>query len=160
MVTPATRNRMETHEVHEAHHEGHEAHNGRSLTGLVRELRDEALTLVRQEVALAKTEISEKASRAARNSAYIGAGSFIAYAGVVILLLAAVVGVYLGLVAAGLAHATAGWLSPLIVGGVVAAIGYAVMQKGINTLKHETVVPERTVDSIKADKEWMEEKVQ
>jgi hypothetical protein len=146
---------MERHEVHEAH----EAHDGRSLTGLVRELRDEAITLVRQEVALAKTEMSEKAARAARNSAYIGAGSFLAYAGLVILLLAAVVGLYLGLVAAGVAHATAGWLSPLIVGGVVALIGYIFVQKGISTLKRETVVPERTVDSIKADKEWMEEKV-
>jgi hypothetical protein len=155
MVTPATRNRMERHEVHEAH----EAHDGRSLTGLVRELRDEALTLVRQEVALAKTEMSEKAARAARNSAYIGAGGFVAFAGLVILLLAAVVGVYLGLVAAGLTHATAGWLSPLIVGSVVALVGYIVVQKGISTLKRETVVPERTVDSIKADKEWMEEKV-
>jgi hypothetical protein len=129
------------------------------VTGLVRELRDEAITLVRQEVELAKTEMSEKAARAARNSAYIGMGSFIAYAGALILLLAVVVGVYLGLVAAGLSHATAGWLSPLIVGGLLAIVGYVFIQKGISTLKQETVVPERTVDSIKADKEWMEEKV-
>jgi hypothetical protein len=37
MVTPATRNRLERHE----------AHDGQSVTGLVRELRDEAITLVR-----------------------------------------------------------------------------------------------------------------
>jgi hypothetical protein len=54
---------------------------------------------------------------------------------------------------------TAGWLSPLIVGGLLAIVGYVFIQKGISTLKQETVVPERTVDSIKADKEWMEEKV-
>jgi hypothetical protein len=152
-----TRNRIEP-EAHERH--DRLDHDGRSLPGLVRELRDEAVTLVRQEVALAKTEMSEKAARAARNSAYIGIGAFLAYAGLIILLGAAVVGVYLGLVAAGLAHATAGWLSPLIVGGVVAAIGYAVAQKGLSTLKRESVVPERTVESIKADKEWIEEKAQ
>lgn len=153
MVAHMTRNRIE-----DRHNEI--AHDGRSLTGLVRELRDEALALVRQEVALAKTEMSEKAARVARNSAFVGVGAFLAYAGLFVLLLAGVVGLYLGLVAAGLTHATAGWLSPLIIGAVVALIGYAFARKGLNTLKHESVVPERTVESIKADKEWMEEKVQ
>jgi hypothetical protein len=110
-------------------------------------------------VALARTEMSEKAARVARNSAFIGVGAFLAYAGLFVLLLAGVVGLYLGLVAAGLTHATAGWLSPLIIGAVLAVIGYVFVQKGLSTLKHESIVPERTVESIKADKEWMEEKV-
>jgi Putative Actinobacterial Holin-X, holin superfamily III len=162
MVTP-TRNRMAT-DVDElaperTHHE-RAHHDGRSLTDLMAELRDEALTLVRQEVALAKTEMSEKAARVGRNSAYLAAGGLVAYMGLGILLLAAVVGLYLGLVALGLTHATAGWLSPLIVGAIVALIGYVFVQKAISTLKRETVVPERTVESIKADKNWMKEKVQ
>jgi uncharacterized membrane protein YqjE len=153
MVTHMTRNRIEERSDQMA------AADGRSLTGLVRELRDEAIVLVRQEVALARTEMSEKAARVARNSAFIGVGAFLAYAGLFVLLLAGVVGLYLGLVAAGLTHATAGWLSPLIIGAVLAVVGYVFIQKGLSTLKHESIVPERTVESIKADKEWMEEKV-
>jgi len=134
--------------------------DGRSLMDLVRDLRDETTTLVRQEVALAKTELSEKASRVGRNVGSLAAGGMLAFAGLLFLLVAANVGVYLGLVAADLSHATAGWLAPLIVGGVVALIGYVLIQKAISTLKRESVVPERTKESLEADKEWMKEKVQ
>ena len=58
MVTHLARNRIEERS-------DHLEHDGRSLTGLVRELRDEAIVLVRQEVALARTEMSEKAARVA-----------------------------------------------------------------------------------------------
>ena len=48
--------------------------DNRSIFGLLRELRDELGTLFRQEVALAKTEVSEKADLAKRNSIYIAVG--------------------------------------------------------------------------------------
>jgi hypothetical protein len=55
---------------------------------------------------------------------------------------------------------TAGWLAPLIVGGIVALLGYSFVQKGLTALKHETLVPERTKESLQQDKEWLKEKVQ
>jgi xanthine/uracil permease len=134
-------------------------HDGRSATDLFKELRDEVTRLVRQEVALAKTEMSEKTSRWTRNGAYLAAGAAIAFAGFTVLLLAAAAGLYVGLVAAGLSHATAGWLAPLIVGVIVAAIGYGLIQKAISTFKHESAVPERTVQSLADNKQWVKEKV-
>jgi hypothetical protein len=136
-------------------------HNGdnRSLTELLKELRDESVRLFRNEVALAKTEMSEKASRAGRNAAYLGMGGAIAYAGVIILLMAGVVGLYVCLTAAGLSHATSGWLSPLIVGAIVTGIGYALVQKAIATFKHESLTPERTVETLQDNKNWIKEKV-
>lgn len=131
----------------------------RSLTVLVKELRDETITLMRQEVALAKTEMSEKAARVGRNVGYLGAGALVAYAGLIFLLLAATAGIYLGLVAADVSEATAWWLAPLIVGAVVLVIGYSLIQKAISTLKRETVVPERTAESLQRDKNWMKGKV-
>ncbi len=66
---------------------------------------------------------------------------------------------YVGLVAAGLQHIHAGWLSPLIVGVVVGLVGYSLIQKAISTLKHESLVPERTAQSLQEDKQWMQAKI-
>lgn len=131
----------------------------RPMMDLIRELRDESMTLVRQEVALAKTEVSEKVSRVGSNSAQLAVGGAIAYAGLLFLLVAATAGLYVGLVAMDLSHMTAGWLAPLIIGAIVALIGYAMVQKALNTLKSEPLVPERTAESLRDDKEWLERKV-
>jgi hypothetical protein len=131
----------------------------RSVVDLVKELRDEMTELMRQEVALARVEISDKVARFSRNLTYLAIGGLILYAGLLILLVAASAGTYVGLVAAGLTHYTAGWLAPLIVGIVIAAIGYAFLQKALSTLKHESLVPKQTVQSVKETKEWVQEKV-
>lgn len=131
----------------------------RSIADLIKELRDETTLLVREEVTLAKTEMSEKVNRVARNAGYLAGGSLMAFAGLIVLLMAASAGLYVGLVAAGLTHYTAGWLAPLIVGGVVVVIGYAFLQKAITTLKNESMVPERTAKTIQDDKNWMKQKV-
>ena len=144
------------YEADTAHLHGEHA---RPMMDLIRELRDESLTLLRQEVALAKTEVSEKVSRVSRNSMYLAIGGAIAYAGLLVLLLAATVGVYAGLVAAGLTHMTAGWLAPLILGALLAIIGYGLVQKALNALKEEPLVPERTAESLRDDKQWLERKV-
>lgn len=133
----------------------------RPLTELFRELRDETTDLVRNEVKLAKIELGEKLSRVGRNSAYTAVGGVVAGASLVILMFAAAAGVYAALVeAADLAHMTAGWLAPLIVGAVGALVGYILIHKGVHTISSESVVPERTVDSLREDKEWIERKVQ
>jgi hypothetical protein len=138
-----------------------EHYNGdsRSFADLIRELRDESTRLFRQEVALAKVEVTDKASKAGRNVGYLAVGGMVAYAGGIILLLAAVVGLYVGLVALGMSHATAGWLAPLAVGLVVAGIGYSMIQKALVTLKHESLTPERTVETLQENKNWIKEKV-
>lgn len=131
----------------------------RSITDLFKDLRDETVVLVREEVNLAKTEISENVNRLGRNGAYLGVGALIAFAGLIVLLFAASAGLYMGLVAADVSNATAGWLAPLIVGGVVVLIGYALVQKAISTLKDAPLVPERAVRSVKEDTNWVKQKV-
>ncbi len=150
---------METQPRFGNQYEEHDHDDARSLTDLLKELRDESTLLFRQEVALAKTEMTDKASRTGRNVAFLAVGGAVAYAGLLIILMAAVVGLYLGLNAAGLSNATSGWLAPLIVGGVVAAIGYGLIQKAISTLKHESLAPERTVETMQDNKNWIKEKV-
>src|SRR5215210_7015439 len=90
----------------------------RSLGELFAELSRETSTLVRGEVALAKTELTQKAARVGRDAAIVAVGGALAHAG----LLAIVAAIVLLLAAAGLAP----WLAAFIVGLGVAGAGYVV----------------------------------
>jgi hypothetical protein len=129
-----------------------------SIADLIKELRDGALLLVRQEVALAKTEMSEKIGRTLRNTGYAFAGALVAFLGLVFILQAVTALTGVGLKAAGVASEQCLWLAPLIIGVVVAVIGTILVTKSIATLKNETLVPEKTIDSLKGDKAWIQSK--
>lgn len=124
------------------------ASGDRSLGELFSELTGGIGTLLRQEIQLAKTEVSEKASKAGRNVGYIAAGGFVAYVGVFALVAGLIL--LLGLVIPY-------WLSALIIGAVIALIGGILVQKGLKTLQEENFAPERTVKTIQEDKEWLKE---
>ena len=64
-----------------------ESPNPNSIPTLLRDLRDETTTLLRQEVALAKTEMKENVSRMGSHAAQIAIGGFVAYAGIIVLLI-------------------------------------------------------------------------
>ncbi len=130
----------------------------RSIADLLKELRDESSSLLRQEVALAKTEMAEKASAYGKHAAAVAVGGGVAYAGVLLLLAGATVALALLLDRVGL-DAHAWWVAPLIVGGIVAAVGYSMINKGVSTLKRQSPVPEKTVQSLQEDKQWLANKV-
>ncbi|MDP9480975.1 MAG: phage holin family protein [Actinomycetota bacterium] len=117
----------------------------RSLGELFSELSQETTTLIRQEVNLAKTEMSQKASRVGKDVGFMAAGGAVAYAG----LLAIIAGVIalLGLVIPL-------WLSALLVGLVVAVVGYFLVKRGLDALKQEELAPRETIQTLKEDKEW------
>ena len=117
----------------------------RSIGELFAELSQEAATLVRQEVQLAKTEMSQKASRVGKDVGFLAAGGAVAYAG----LLAIIAGVIFLL-----ALAIPLWLSALLVGIAVAAVGYVLVRKGLDALKQENPAPQETIETLKEDKEW------
>jgi len=119
----------------------------RSLGELFGELARETGTLVRQEVELARTEMTGKVSRAGRGAAMVGAGGAVAYAGFLVLA-AAVVAL---LVEMGLDL----WIAALIVGIVLAAVGGLLAYQGQNTIKRTSLAPERTVQTLKDDAEWV-----
>ncbi len=131
----------------------------RSVADLLRELRDETVTLFRQEIALAKTEMHEKASRFSRNTMFVAMGGGIVGAGGLFILLAATAGLYVAMVSAGASVELSLWLSPLIVGVVVGMAGMFMLKKGQHALKEESVVPEKTVQSLREDKQWTANKL-
>ncbi len=116
-----------------------------SLGELFAELTKETTTLVRQEVQLAKTEMSQKATEAGKDVGFLGAGGALAYAG----LLAIIAGIILAL-----GEFIPLWVSALLVGLIVVAIGYFLVRRGLNALKQVKPVPEQTIQTLKEDKEW------
>jgi hypothetical protein len=93
----------------------------RSLKALVKDVKQDASLLARQEVALAKTAAKEKATTVAKKAGFFGAAGVLGYAGLLVLLAAVVLAVIaLGVVA---------WLATLLVSCVVLAGAYLLVQK-------------------------------
>jgi xanthine/uracil permease len=126
----------------------------RSIGQLLKELRDETTTLLRQEVDLAKTEISEKASRTGRNLGSLAVGGGVAFLGALALLAAVIYGLT-SILNQFMSVGVAIWLAPLIVGLVLAAIGYSLVQKALATLRQESLTPKRTTQTLQENKEWL-----
>jgi MFS family permease len=118
----------------------------RPIAELVRQLSDQTTTLVRQEIELAKAEMTAKGKQVG-----IGAGAFGG---------AGLVGLYaFGALTAcfilALSTAVAGWLAALIVGVVYAAVAGVLALIGKKKTQAGTPpVPERAISSTKEDVEW------
>jgi xanthine/uracil permease len=123
----------------------------RSLGDLFSDLSRETSTLVRQEVQLAKAELTQSATEAARGLGMLVAGGAVAYAGLLFLLLAIV----FGLIEAG----WDAWLSALAVGLVVVAIGAILVLRARESLKPANLAPRRTVETLKEDQAWAKEQI-
>jgi xanthine/uracil permease len=123
----------------------------RSLGDLFSDLSRETTTLVRQEVQLAKAELTQSATEAARGIGMLAAGGAVAYAGLLFLLLAIV----FGLIEAG----WDAWLSALIVGLVVVAIGAVLVLRARESLKPANLAPRKTVETLKEDAQWAKEQI-
>lgn len=93
----------------------------RSLKQVVSDLRADASLLVRQEIALAKAELKQKATDLAKQVALFAGAGLLAYSGLLVLLTALV----LGLIAIGVVA----WLAALSVGIVVLLGAWLLVQR-------------------------------
>jgi len=119
-----------------------------SIVGLVRRLTDDTKRLLRQEVELAKAEISEKAAYFGRNAVALAIGGFVAYAGFIVLLMGlGWLGAW-GLQQAGLQPVLAGFVGLAGVGVLVAVIGVIFLMKGIKAFSKESLAPQKTIYTI------------
>ena len=127
---------------------------------MLRELRDDAGTLLKQQVTLAKVELKENVSRLGGHVAKIAVGGVVTLVGATVLLIG--LGQLLGVLleAAGLSDDTAQWLGPVIIGLVVAVIGWALLSKAKKALAQESITPRQTIESLKADQQWAQDKLQ
>lgn len=122
----------------------HMNRDAESPAGLLRRLVDELTTLVRQEIALATSEMTRSLGEARTGVASVATGGAVLFAGILVLLAAAVL---------ALAEVMEAWLAALIVGVIVAAVGYGMLQAGKKKLDPSHLKPVRTQESLRRDKE-------
>jgi len=125
-----------------------------NLVDLLKQLRDDTTTLVREEVSLAKTEVSEKAAVFSKNIAFIAAGALVGYSALLIFLMA--IGALLTqlFMSMGMNDGMASFLGFMIVALVVGGISALLISKGLKKLKGNTLAPEKTMETLREDKAW------
>jgi uncharacterized membrane protein YqjE len=149
--TPPTAEHRATHP--------HTHHESRPLSSLLRELRDEALTLVQKEFQLARVEMTEKVDEAQNAVATSIGGAALLLAGLFTLCMAVAAGVYAAMIAADIAPAISLWAAPLVVGALIALIGYAMVNRAKKVTRAEHWRPERTQRSVRETRDWAERKM-
>lgn len=121
-----------------------------SLGDLFSELSEETSKLVRQEVMLAKVEISQKVSRLSKDVMILAVGGLLAHTGALTLTAALVL---------ALSYFIPAWLAASGVGLLFLGIGYMFVQKGLSDLKEVTPMPEKTIQTLKEDKKWLQQQM-
>ena len=122
----------------------------RSIGELFGQLSQDMTLLFRQELQLARVEMSEKISQLTGNLVSVVAGGFVAYVGALALVAALILGLNQ---VAGISP----WVSALIVGAIFAVAGYVLLNRGLKELKRVDLAPRRTVESLKDDVQWAKE---
>jgi MFS family permease len=128
-------------------------HNGERPVGeLVKEATEQAQTLVRQEIELAKAELSEKGKKAG-----IGAGMFGGAGLFGLFAFGALTAAFIAAVDLALPF----WAAALIVAAVYGAIAGVLALTGKNKVQEASPpVPEEAVDNVKEDVAWTKERAQ
>ena len=136
------------------------ADDQRGIGDLLKELGSQSSHLVRQELNLAKTELTEKASFYGKNAGKVGGGIAVLAVGGLLLLFA--VSYFIAAVALAvlpvLGQPAAVGLGFTIVGVSVALIGYSLYAAARAKMAQEPATPERTIQSLKDDKQWLTNK--
>ncbi len=134
------------------HHEGNSALRDRPVGDLVKDATEQAQTLVRQEIELAKAELGEKGKKAGMGAGMFGgAGLFGLFAFGA--LTAAAIGAVDLLVPF--------WAAALIVAALYGAIAGVLALTGKNKVQAATPpVPEETVENVKEDVAWTKQRAQ
>jgi len=122
----------------------------RSIGELFGQLSQDMTLLFRQELQLARAELSEKISQVTSNLVSVVAGGFVAYVGALALVAALILGLHE-------AAEISPWISALIVGAIFAVAGYVMLNRGLKELKRVDLAPRRTVETLKDDVQWAKE---
>ncbi len=119
-----------------------------SFGELLGELANNSAALVRDEIALAKQEMTEKVAVLRSGAVTIAIGGLLGFVALLTLTAAAV---------AGLAHVMDTALAALLVGVVFALIGGSIAFMGIGRLKRTSLKPQQTIETLEEDKEWLKQ---
>lgn len=131
-----------------------------SIANLLRDLRDEATTLLRQQVALVKAELQENTARLAGHAAQLAIGGMVAFVGGIVILVGLSYLVALLLERAGLEPDNARWLGFVLVGALVSIAGAVLLTRAKKALANDPLTPRKTIETLKTDQQWAQDKLQ
>ena len=118
----------------------------RPMGELLKQLAQETTALVRQEIDLAKAEVSQKATEAGKGAGMLGGAGVAGLLALGALTAAAVL---------ALDQAVASWLAALIVAAVWGAVAGVLALAGKDRVQEAAPpIPEQTVETVKEDVEW------
>jgi sorbitol-specific phosphotransferase system component IIBC len=120
----------------------------RSVTDVLQDVLRNVQDIIRAEVRLAKVEARHEAGQALSSGAWLAAGMFGA---------ASASGLLLWALVYGLATRLPMWGATLAVAVVVGVVSAVAIRTGLARLKRVTPVPQRTVESVKENVEWIKQ---
>ena len=126
-----------------------------SLPNLFSRLGDNIMELVNSQLALLKVEIKEEANAYARGAAMIAFGAAVAVVGFALLNVAIAFAVSTLFAQADFSQPASYALGFLATGGFYLIVGAIVMLVVKNRLAKQNLVPKRTVQELRKDKEWL-----
>jgi hypothetical protein len=119
----------------------------RPIGELLKQLSQETSTLVKQELELAKAEMTEKGKHAGVGAGFIGGGALFGLG-----TFGALTACLIALLATAVEHV---WLAALIVAVVYGAIAAGLAVRGKDKIQEAAPpAPEQTVETVKEDVEW------
>ena len=117
---------------------------------LFSELANETSLLIRQEIALAKVELTEKATIIGRNVGFLVLGGAVAYAALLVLLATFII---------ILAYFIPWWAAALAIAVLVGIVAAVLISKALATLKNANITPRQTMETLKEDAQWAKQQV-
>jgi hypothetical protein len=125
----------------------HDDLRDRPIGELLKQLSMETSTLVKQELDLAKAEMTQKGKHAGVGAGFIGGGALLGLGA-----FGALTACLIALLATAIDHV---WLSALIVAVVYAAVAGVLALRGKDKIQEAApAAPEQTVETVKEDVEW------
>ncbi|MFN4142133.1 phage holin family protein [Aestuariivirga sp.] len=125
--------------------------DSKPVSELISDALQQFSRLVRSEVALARAEVSDKAKQAARGSAMLGVAAVVALPSLFLLMMALAA----FLVEMGLA-ASLSYLITAVIGFIIAGI---LAKVGLNRLRADALMPNRTINQLHRDAATMKEHI-
>jgi uncharacterized membrane protein YqjE len=126
-----------------------------SLPSLVSRLGDDVMQLFDTKLSLLKVEIKEEASEYARDGIMIGAGGIIAAIGFALLNVALAFGISTLFANADLSQPAKYAIGFVAAGVLYLIIGTVIISIMKNRLAKQSLVPDRTVEELRKDKQWL-----
>ena len=126
-----------------------------SIPKLVSRLGDDVMQLINSQLALFKVELKEEASTYARGAAFIAVGGVITVIGFALLNVAIAFAVSTLFASANFSQPASYALGFVVTGLFYLIVGGIVVLVMKNRLAKQPVVPPRTVEELRKDKQWL-----